>query len=440
MIKYIISMKLSSTHKVQTQIFLVLMFLSFFALSLQSWAGGSGDEDTDQETDISRQRKKLRSLRPGGGGGGGASGLASPDPSKTAFIFTPNRTTVSQALDMSPASQDLRFVIYLIHDHPLLSFNKVDLESRVIGAEEFELKMGDFKHLTRSLRQSGTLHGFHRYIGYVSQRKRTDRSASKRFSEHVRDCNSVKRSSEKRLYLGLRNNSGLGVRTRMTVLAYNIHPTQIAAVEAYLIRLFGGLEDLGWNSSSGSLLALANLLTPSTSAVVGSPSLAATASASSYEIGPAGGLGAVEFEDSGDDSDLMGQVEQMEDESALWELFGASSQEIESTATDSFSECEPEVDSSASGAAGGAMRDAASLERGARMSMSSDLNSSSQLVFNQSAPNSSGDAVAGLGVDLSAHAEEACAANSQDHLAHSSDTSQESFSSFAKRTLRYSED
>ena len=161
----------------------------------------------------------------------------------TASVFSPERSRSVPIFSVSPASQSLSFVIYLIHDaKDPLPVSKVDFESKEVSGAEFAAKVADLESLVSGLKTSGDLERFHRYIGYVSQVKRSGRTAATRFLEHVRDCNSSKRASERRLYQGLRRNAKGGITTRLTVLAHNIHPHQIKAVEAYFIRLFDGLS------------------------------------------------------------------------------------------------------------------------------------------------------------------------------------------------------
>jgi hypothetical protein len=184
-----------------------------------------------------------------------------------ASIFSPQRTASAPVFFISPASQSLSFVIYLIHDAPIpLTFSKVDFENEVVVGDDFKAKVAELDALIDSLAKDGRIESFHRYIGYVSQVRRSDRTATHRFLEHVKACNSTKKQSERRLYQGLRKNAKSGTLTYLTVLAHDIDPSQIKAVEAYFIDRFQALGDRGWNSCSGDVDGMRALCATSTAA------------------------------------------------------------------------------------------------------------------------------------------------------------------------------
>jgi hypothetical protein len=178
------------------------------------------------------------------------------EPNTAVFNFySPTRTHRNRPIHLSPHS-DLQNVIYLFHDletKELSSLEKVDFQNREATVEEFRSKIMHLEAWVAEQRRLGRLLKFHRYVGLVTQGKDQVRSALDRFREHGIACNSSTDLSEKRLCLGLSKSAEEKKIPEMVSLIHGAHPSQIRAFEAYFIQLFGGLEDLGWNSNPGDL-------------------------------------------------------------------------------------------------------------------------------------------------------------------------------------------
>ena len=176
----------------------------------------------------------------------------------TSSCITPHRPTSAVQVDISPESKGKKSAIYLIHDFEGDKLDlgpKVDLEfSDSLNEREMTEKLRTLIDKVLTLKQEGGLYQFHRYIGLVSSNEKDTRTTYSRYQEHCKTGNRLGKESERRLYLGLKKNkaSHPARLNKMTVLVFNVNGNHLKGLEAYLIQLFGGLEDLGWNSQRGN--------------------------------------------------------------------------------------------------------------------------------------------------------------------------------------------
>jgi hypothetical protein len=169
-----------------------------------------------------------------------------------AFLYTPNKKNKIEGFALSPDSKSKSNSVYLIHDFKdSLNFKKVDFGKKEVSEEDLNSKFKEIRELAEILRSNELLYSFHRYVGKISENESKSRTALNRFKEHASLCNSVSKGSKKRLCLGLQRNASLNRHVTMTVVASNVHSNQLDDVESRLIDIWGGLEDLGWNSKSG---------------------------------------------------------------------------------------------------------------------------------------------------------------------------------------------
>lgn len=185
-------------------------------------------------------------------------------PGHSAIIPTPPRPILNRSRILATpdtgSEASRKQAIYLIHDAgPLIQVPKIDFQNQHLEYLDFKYLVNPIIQYLNDIKANKTLYSFHRYIGKVAYQKNPDRTAFDRYKEHLRSCENPY-EMEKRLCLGLRNTQ---VTVSMTAFAFNVPLYQIDAIEAYFIDLFGGLEDLGWNSQPGDLLKLNRFKTQS---------------------------------------------------------------------------------------------------------------------------------------------------------------------------------
>jgi hypothetical protein len=229
-----------------------LSIATFFALEAATPWIYAGDENDPNQANTAPQPKKRKNEN--------TSDVLTPKKAtqpKSVEIYTPEMTHKRRIFSVSPNSKGKTWVIYLIHDFPedVIKFQKVNLRNRAVSFSEFQNHVGELNQLVQDLKTRGTFYSHHRYIGLVSAGSNLDRTTENRFNEHRNDCNRKTEVSEKRLCIGLRQASREERNVNMTVLLYGVAENQLEAIEPALIKLFGGLEDLGWNSNPGNLTA-----------------------------------------------------------------------------------------------------------------------------------------------------------------------------------------
>lgn len=143
---------------------------------------------------------------------------------------------------LTPSSVDRHDVIYIISPYRL-ELEAVDLRYRRVTEAELLGLAADV------IAEVGRIGEEHRYVGRTSDRG----GVRARFSAHARDMNAKEFA---RLQRAVREHVEADEMVFNQVIVYNVHADQIAAIEAFFIRLFRANGPGGLNSDAGHSAAL----------------------------------------------------------------------------------------------------------------------------------------------------------------------------------------